>query len=133
VIEAKGDLWTYPAAWRIITTNGVVKGNGEAVMGAGCALAAKQRFPYLPKQLGNALERYGNHLFIFGQYSIITFPTKNEWRDSSDLGLIEHSTEELLDCLMNRTMTKNTAENVHVMPRPGCGYGGLRWEVNAGV
>lgn len=28
-----------------VTTNGIVKSNGELVMGAGCALAFKKQFP----------------------------------------------------------------------------------------
>lgn len=35
MIEVKGNLWTYPAEVRVITTNGFVKKNGEAVMGIG--------------------------------------------------------------------------------------------------
>jgi len=42
--EDKGDLWGYPADYRCVTTNGVVKPNGKLVMGAGVALDAKRLF-----------------------------------------------------------------------------------------
>lgn len=50
--EAQGDLWTLPAEFRCITTNGIwSKNTGEAVMGAGVALDAKRRYPDLPRRL----------------------------------------------------------------------------------
>ena len=35
-----GDLWSYPADYRVVTTNGIIKKDGEAVMGAGVGLLA---------------------------------------------------------------------------------------------
>jgi len=46
--EDKINLWEYPADARVITTNGFVKNNGEAVMGRGCAREAARKYPRLP-------------------------------------------------------------------------------------
>ena len=40
--EVVGNLWTYPADIRVITTNGTVKNDGTCVMGRGCAAEAKR-------------------------------------------------------------------------------------------
>lgn len=39
-----------------VTTNGVVKSNGELVMGGDCALAFKNNFPEIPKILGEKVK-----------------------------------------------------------------------------
>ena len=123
---AQGDLWSYPADWRIITTNGVVKKNGEAVMGRGVAWQAKKRWPKLPLVLGEFLNNHGNHVAelifkdeqTFEEIKLITFPTKHNWWEESDLVLIEQSCVEVASLLYNETF---------VMPRPGCGNGKLLW------
>lgn len=61
--EATGDLWTFPADWRVITTNGFVKKNGECVMGRGCAKEATLRYPRIAKELGNFITLYGNKVW----------------------------------------------------------------------
>ena len=50
--EVKGDIWKSDCDIIAITTNGVVKKNGELVMGRGIASQAKQRYPDIPKILG---------------------------------------------------------------------------------
>lgn len=128
MIEVKGNLWTYPADVRVITTNGTVKKNGECVMGRGCAYEAKQRYPELPKLLGDWLSetipKIGQtpHRFRFGNDVLYTFPVKHQWFQKADIELIALSARELVahvDCMKFKTV---------VMPRPGCGNGGLRWE-----
>ena len=52
MIEVVGNLWTYAADFRAITTNGTVKFDGRAVMGRGCAREATQRYPKIARQLG---------------------------------------------------------------------------------
>lgn len=60
--EQAGDLWDYSARgeWIAITTNGITKANGQAVMGAGLAKQAATRYPDLPSWLGQRLMRFGN-------------------------------------------------------------------------
>jgi len=76
----------------VVTTNGVIRKNGNAVCGKGQALEAKKHFRGLEALLGKYLMRYGNRAFYMGTYpmgehltSLVTFPTKHHYRDNSDL------------------------------------------------
>lgn len=121
--EVTGNLWTYPALYRIITTNGAVRKDGACVMGRGCAREAAERFPRLPYQLGQHIKQHGNKVCIFLSYHLISFPVKHHWREKADLHLIQESVGtlgEFLDAILD-------PKDVVVMPRPGCGNGGLDW------
>ena len=120
--EATGDLWTYPAEYRLITTNGVRNSLNELIMGAGVALEAKQRYTTLPAKLGKWVEEYGNRPFVCVEEKIITFPTKRNWRDLSDVFLIRESAK-----LIVAIVDKYGIGSV-VGTRPGCGNGGLDWK-----
>lgn len=112
----------------VVTTNGIVRANGEAVMGAGVALEAKARQEWLPLALGKAIQEKGNQLYYFDAWRMITFPTKHDFRERSPMPLIEKSAHELAALLHARP------EILHVyIPRVGCRNGGLRWEGNGGV
>ncbi len=56
-------------------------------------------------------------------YFIFSLPTKNEYWLPSPIVLIERSLKELVS-LVDHTYK---AQNI-VLPRPGCGLGGLDWE-----
>ena len=122
--EITGDLFTQQADALCITTNGMVKTDGSCVMGRGCALTAKTKWPQIQQVLGGLLTKHGNHCYILlrvGETDIVSFPTKNDWKMNSDISLIERSCQEL-----------KTLANIHswqriVLPRPGCGNGGLEW------
>jgi hypothetical protein len=119
--QVTGDIWNFweSGEWVAITTNGQTRdSDGTAVMGRGVAKQAADRFPGLPKQLAYKLNNFGNHVFIFLKYRIVTFPTKNDWRNPSDIGLIRQSCQEL---------KKVTAGRIY-LPRPGCSNGQLSWE-----
>ena len=134
MIEDTGDLWDYPADAVVITTNGYVKNNGQAVMGRGCAREAADKWPFLPMILGEAIKEFGNEVFIWGLQdidedteelrfnNIITMPVKYNWWEPANLILIQKSATDL----------KTEADLWHfdsvVMPRPGCGNGGLEWD-----
>lgn len=134
MIEIDADLWSYPAWARVVTTNGQVRKDGRAVMGAGVAKAAAQRYPDIERLLGAALREHGNHVHAFfcptgriiAQYDhVITFPTKEHWRDPSTLSLIERSAREMAELFSN---PRYESWGTVVMPRPGTGRGGLRWD-----
>jgi len=134
--EIIGDIWKFHAEgnWIVITTNGIVKSNGEAVMGKGIALQAKQRFPVLPKRLGELLKHGGNHVYIMWGLGLITLPTKNHWRDLSIPTLIERGCEELQSARhrIDRSQKdigpgSRQLETIY-MVRPGCSNGGLDWK-----
>lgn len=121
--EVKGDLWKYDGRKGfilLITTNGYVKNNGEGVMGAGTAKQAAERYPDLPRLLGESLQRRGNVVSqLLG--NIASFPVKHEWMEDADLKLIRKSTLRLKQIAEARPSTK------FILPRPGCGNGHMPW------
>jgi hypothetical protein len=124
--EITGDLWDLHEQGKTIciTTNGIVNAKGECVMGRGIALQAKQKYPMLPKMIGDRIKEFGNEAFairLYGGREIATFPVKHHWRDAADLKLITKSAVSMLnmaDC--------HGWEEVY-LPRPGCGNGRLQW------
>ena len=129
--EVYGDLWTYPVPADktkviCITTNGTIRRDGCAVMGRGCAQQAARRYPWLPADLGSRVHRNGNHVFRISDFfggSLLTFPVKHQWHQKADLNLIHQSMIELM-------VAADAAqpETIFLLPRPGCGNGGLHWE-----
>jgi len=69
--EIHGDMFTQANAnvpdAICITTNNVVKQNGELVMGKGVALQAKQLWPWLPKRAANAISSNGHCVQLIGE------------------------------------------------------------------
>ena len=62
--EIKGNFWETPAKYKCITTNGIVKKNGDTVMGAGISKEAVERAKAefsvnIAKILGDKLRRNG--------------------------------------------------------------------------
>lgn len=137
MVEVKGNLWDYPADVRVITTNGFVKNNGELVMGRGCAREAVQRYPFLPKLLGEKVKAGGNHVYFCGSPLnwMFSFPVKHHWYQEADLALIRRSAAELLLAVndLQEEIAEKGRSRCHdpllrvVMPRPGCGNGRLKW------
>jgi len=120
VIEVSGDIWSHPARWKVITTNGSVRKDGLAVMGRGVAFQAKSRYPNLPLALGRAIQLYGNIVQIFPAWYVIALPVKHAWHQRADIELIERGCRELA--------TNLDATTTAAMVRPGCGNGQLQWE-----
>lgn len=115
-----GNLWTIEADARCITTNGIVKRDGTAVMGAGVAKQAVARYPGVDRVLGDFLSQVGNHVHYLGK-GLISFPTKHDWKNPSNIKLIERSAKELVD------LTDTYQWQRVAMPPPGCGLGNLDW------
>lgn len=128
--EAFGDLWVLKGDLVCITTNGAVNKGGNNVMGAGCALEARTRYPGIERKIGTSLATgrlaflyLGRCYDVFGMgRELAAFPTKFHWKGKSDLALIEQSARELMEFLSGA----KTFEQV-LLPRPGCGLGGLNW------
>ncbi len=120
--ELIGDLWEFHGVAIIcITTNGYVTGKGEAVFGRGCARQSQLRFPGIRLRLGNMLATVGNHVHWLGD-GVVSFPVEESPWSNPDLRLIRRSAEEL------RKMADIEGWDHVVVPRPGCGGGGLMWE-----
>ena len=127
MIEIHGNLWDYydkPNYVCMITTNGFVKRNGEAVMGRGCAFEATQRIPNIAATLGTLIRDRGNIPSLIQQEPpLYSFPVKHKWWQKADLGLIQNS----LFYLSQIMMTIGWQKQYFVLPRPGCGNGQLEW------
>ena len=111
-----------------VTTNGVIKADGHAVMGAGIAKQVNERFQ-LSARLGQYLKQYGNRAFNMGiatyngkHFTIFTLPTKHHWKEDSDITLICKSCEQLVEMCNKFGITK-----CYLTP-PGCGCGNLNYE-----
>lgn len=124
MLEIRGNIWDYhqKGEWVVITTNGSIKQNGQAVMGAGVAKQAARRFPSLPNRLGFAIRFFGNNVVMFTDLKIATLPVKVNWMNSANINLIVDSIQELV-----RRVTDLEIEKIY-MVRPGCGNGQLDWE-----
>lgn len=125
MLESVTNMWTYPDADAIcVTTNGEIKADGLAVMGAGCAAQARLRYPGIDFNLAEVLRTQGNvPAVIWGveRPVVVSFPTKHQWRDLADTALIQRSSRLLMllaDMYRWRTI---------VVPRPGAGKGRLDW------
>lgn len=126
MVEVTGDMWDFKVINLCITTNGFVKKDGRAVMGAGCAKEAVDRYKLwdLPKILGDKIKANGNRfqqLHVDKRHTLWAFPVKHNWWEIADLNLIERSCRELAE---------HCAKTGHrfILPRPGCGNGKLDWE-----
>jgi hypothetical protein len=127
VREFNDDIWNLweRGYWVVIPTNGFVKKDGTCVMGRGLALQAKKRLPCLPKELGGRLKEYGNEVFTFCKYYLITFPVKKVWWEKADLTLIEKGAKSLQEIF--RYNLSGIKTPVYI-PKVGCGNGGLEWK-----
>ena len=128
MLVSKGNILDYIGKSDIVcvTTNGVVKSNGELVMGAGCALAFKNQFPEIPKILGEKIKIKGNRPLVAGKVNgtyIVSFPTKHHYKDNSDIELIKQSATILLEIVKYYN-----AKSIYI-PSPGTGLGNLNKDV----
>jgi hypothetical protein len=141
MIELKGNIFNFIKDGNsvCIPTNGIVKSDNNAVMGAGLALAFANKYNDLPKRLGGFLSKYKenkpyilgaikNNLFFIPKPEdfnnsclIFSFPTKNNFKDNSDLFLIEKSCIGLVNYC-----NKFNLNNIY-MAKPGVGLGNLNY------
>lgn len=139
MIELNGDYWEYykenEKEWSAIvfTSNCVLNNKKELIMGAGIAKDFKNIFPYLPAFYGRSIQKnFTNyidkpHCLVatcddIHKPLLIAFPTKYYWSNPSDIGLIVRSAIQLKYIADTHGLEKI------LMPRPGCGLGGLKWE-----
>ncbi len=118
-----GDLWQAPRTSvcpTVITTNGIVRYDGQCVMGRGIARQARDSIPGLACELGQLIQRNGNQPYVLGD-NIWSMPVKHRWQDKADLSLIEDSLDDL------EAMTIWWEPSTIRFPRPGCGNGQLDW------
>ncbi len=92
----------------------------DTCMGAGVAKQASLRYPGLPRILAEHVRKNGNIPCLVPGYKIVSFPTKYNWKDPSDLLLIRESARKIADIL--------PIDSSCELSKPGCGNGGLKWE-----
>ena len=106
--------------------------NLVGVMGKGIALQFKKQFPINFKLYKKACEEntigIGKLLVtkeqtVFGEKIIINFPTKKDWRKSSEYSYIEDGLDDLI-----RIIGEYHIKSVAIPPL-GAGNGGLHWEI----
>ena len=128
MIEVYGNAWELAENYDVlcITTNGMVKNNGECVMGRGIAYQFKTKYPFAPKILGDKIKQNGNifqAIMWNDDITYVAFPVKHHWSEAADFNLIKKSANALA-CLANEAPDKK-----FLLPRPGCGNGRQDWEV----
>lgn len=120
-----------------VTTNGIIRKDGKAVMGAGIAKYARDTFRGTDRKLGEYIKKFGNRACALGWQPVITaaqdhsgwmparmfmmlsFPTKHDWKDDSDPELIRASCRQVMDLA-----DEHYLDTVY-MPCPGCANGHL--------
>ena len=120
-----------------ITTNGIVRKDGKAVMGAGIAKYARDTFRGIDRMLGAELKAFGNRAFALGEqllitavpesksahrFMLLTFPTKHDWKQDSDPTLIRESCQQVMD------LADEHGLDTIYMPCPGCANGHLSYQ-----
>jgi hypothetical protein len=98
----------------------MVTKSGKSIMPRGCARQAADRYPELTKLLGSLLINHGNHVFDLGR-KLVSFPVEEDPYRNPEMRLIEQSCQELVE------LTDYKGWQKVVVPRPGCGGGGLSW------
>lgn len=103
--------------------------NCVGVMGAGLAKQFKERYPdnYIAYRnfCKKNLMKIGTILIVEPEltiFTILNFPTKIHWKDSSKLEYIEKGLFALVNVIEH-----DKFESVAI-PKLGCGLGGLEWE-----
>lgn len=120
--ELTVDIWSlWGRAVIAVTTNGSLTRDGRAIPGRGVAKQAAERFPELRTRLGEQLMLGGNHVYEI-MPGLVSFPVEETPFSQPDKRLIRQSAEEL------RLLADTSRWQQIVVPRPGCGGGGLRWK-----
>ncbi len=121
--EQTGDMfqnYLEPDVLYVITTNGYVKNDQTAVMGAGVAKTATELQKNVRRILGDYILAWGNRCYLLPG-NMVSLPVKHHWKEKADEDLIARSLAQL------RGMWIDLGRPRLYLPRPGCGNGGLSW------
>ena len=107
-----------------ITTNNIVKPNGDLVMGAGIARRARNLHPSIARMFGNKVQKrhIAQPICSYKGQTLWSIPTKYHFKDKSNINLIEESLQQIKYYLDN-----NKINNIN-LPLLGCSNGGLSWK-----
>lgn len=146
MLEINDDLFNHAGRHNalVITTNNVIKSNGELVMGAGIALEATKRYPGIAQKFADEIKRskmideafqevsddYNIACVRINNQPLIALQTKRHWKNPSPIDLVVQSCQ-LLFGFVNCYEQANENPDIDIkkvyMSRPGCGNGGLDW------
>lgn len=120
LIIKKGDLFNSECQTIVNTVNCV------GVMGKGIALEFKKRYPsmfntYKKHCSSNALRPGSLYLWRSDTKWILNFPTKDHWRDKSEIKYLEDGLQKFVDTYKSKGITSIA------FPQLGCANGGLNW------
>lgn len=125
-------LLNYSANWALpdivfFTSNQIVKRNGELVMGAGNAKAARDAIPNAAYIMGQAFRLKGQQVYAElvcapSQY-LGAFATKQHYKDNSSLEFVLESLK-----LLTEHAVANPTFRLHI-PYPAIGNGGLTRQI----
>jgi len=126
----KGNILEISCNALFIPTNGNIGKNGRAIMGKGLALQVAEKYPHIPLKLGIQLkiknhviwELYNPQKHHFYEGILYSFPTKYNWWEKANIGLIENSLKEV-----ERLCNIFPYWEKVLLPKVGCGLGGLDW------
>jgi hypothetical protein len=100
-IRSSANIWDDHAAghYAVIPTNTVVKSNGEAVMGAGLAKQARDKFKGLSARYGaylrDAQANGTSTMMVDHENRLILVPTKGDWKLPSSIEQVDAALTEL--------------------------------------
>lgn len=121
--EQYGDMfeeYLSPEVLYVIPTNGYIKNDMTNVMGRGVAKDAAFLQKKLPSILGDLILAWGNRCYLLPG-NMVSCPTKDHWKERSDIELIGRSLGQLRDLWITLDRPRL------YLPRIGCGNGGLSW------
>ena len=122
-----GDIWDLAKGCQgivVVPTNTTIRKDGKAVMGAGMAKDAAERFPALSQKLATHINRWHERLYV--DQDVICLPTKRDWQQPSTIELVEQGCRELVE--LDRLFTMCSYKRLILLPKLGCGLGSLNWE-----
>lgn len=119
--ETTGDIWSYVLTHRIVIPTNIL-----GVMGAGLALAAKQKYPGIQTAYQHALDTLPDKRVPWWSDAfpdLILAPTKRHWVDKSRY-------QDVADILVKLSKMQG---GPFALPEMGCGLGGLTWSLTHGL
>lgn len=148
--EAFGNLLHMDGDALVITTNGFVKNNGEAVMGRGIAKQVADALPGFALELGTLINYDGNivhHVRNHNDMALVTAPVKPACVIYDGTNVVAHAAyqfhigdvvpgfwakadpKRIVSTCHDLTILANIMEWQTILcPRFGCGAGELKWE-----
>lgn len=129
---AYGNMWSVFTSVDLfcITTNSIIRKDGELVMGRGIAQQARNKFPGLGLALGTAISEAGMNSKIYGLLlspnwpvkKLAAFQVKVNWQAKADLDIVKESAKAL------GHWAKTNPDKTIALNFPGIGNGRLDYD-----